>query len=185
MTAAMLIADPVVTAACSAAAALVLLLSVLPKLREFERFHAAFGVYGLLPSAWSRVASMAFVAAETGAALLLVVRPLHPLSAVAGLAVVGLATAAVVINLAHGRRDIRCGCGSDADSMPLSAGLVLRNLALLAVLATAAASAATAPARALAALDFAAAGFCALALLLMWLAATQLLANADRARTRA
>ncbi|WP_454735597.1 MauE/DoxX family redox-associated membrane protein [Cupriavidus necator] len=185
MTAAMLIADPVVNAACSAAAALVLLLSVLPKLREFGRFHAAFDAYGLLPSAWSRVASMAFVAAEAGAALLLAVRPWHALSAGAGLAVVGLATAAVTINLARGRREIRCGCGSDADSMPLSGGLVLRNTALLAVLATAAASSATGAERALAPLDFAAAGFCALALLLMWLAATQLLANAGRARARA
>lgn len=185
MNAATLIADPMVTAACSAAAALVLLLSVMPKLRAFERFHAAFDAYRLLPAAWSRAAAVAFVAAEAGAALLLVAQPLQATSAVAGFAVVGLATAAVCINLARGRRDIRCGCGSDADSMPLSAGLVMRNLALLAVLATAAASAATAPARALAPLDFAGAGFCALALLLMWLAATQLLANAGRARARA
>ncbi|MNJ03291.1 hypothetical protein D3C73_1635530 [compost metagenome] len=50
------------------------------------------------------------------------------------------------------------------------------------MLGVAAASAAAAPMRALAPLDFAAAGFCALALLLMWLASTQLLANAARAR---
>ncbi|MBP0637709.1 MauE/DoxX family redox-associated membrane protein [Cupriavidus sp. AcVe19-6a] len=180
MTAALLCADPLVTAACSAAAALVLLMSVLPKLRDFARFHAALDAYQLVPAAWTRAAAMAFVAAETGAALLLVARPLQAASAVAGLAVVGLATAAVGINLARGRRDIRCGC--DAEGVPLSGGLVWRNAALLAVLGAAAASAAAAPTRALAPLDFAAAGFCALALLLMWLASTQLLANAARTR---
>jgi len=66
--------------------------------------------------------------------------------------------------------------------MPLSGGLVGRNAALLAVLAVAAASAAVGSERRMATLDFAAAGFCALALLLMWLGATQLLVNAGRAR---
>jgi hypothetical protein len=182
MNAAILIADPVVTAACSAAAALALMLSVAPKLRDLDRFHAAFDAYRLLPSAWTRAAALAFVAAEACAALLLVVLPLQPLSALAGLGVVGLATVAVCANLARGRRDIRCGCGSTADSMPLSGGLVVRNGALLAVLATAAVSAASGSPRALAPLDYAAASFCAVALLLIWQAATQLLVNAGRAR---
>jgi len=46
----------------------------------------------------------------------------------------------------------------------------------------AAASATVGSERRMATLDFAAAGFCALALLLMWLGATQLLVNAGRAR---
>jgi len=177
-----LLGDPIVTAACSAAGALVLLLSVAPKLRGFDRFHGAVDAYRLVPSAWSRAVALAFVAAEAGAALLLALMPLHAASALAAIAVAALATGAVTVNLLRGRRDIRCGCGGADDSMPLSGGLVGRNAALLAVLAVAAASAAVGSERRMAALDFAAAGFCTLALLLMWLGATQLLVNAGRAR---
>jgi len=176
-----LIGDPVVTAACSAAAALVLWLSAVPKLREFDRFHAAIEAYRLVPISWSRTVALAFVAGEAGVALLLTLTPLHAASALAAIGVIAVATGAVAINLLRGRRDIRCGCGGRDDSMPLSAGLLWRNAALLAVLATAAASAAKGSARAMAALDYAAAGFCAVALLLMWLGATQLLVNAGRA----
>lgn len=177
-----LIGDPVVTAACSAAGALVLLLSVVPKLRDFDRFHGAVDAYRLVPPAWARLVAMAFVAAEAGAALLLALAPLHPGAALVAMAVVALASGAVAVNLLRGRRDIRCGCGGEDDSMPLSGALLARNAALVAVLAAGAASAAAGNGRAMSALDFAAAGFCTLALLLMWLGATQLLANAGRAR---
>ncbi len=196
MNAAALLADPIVAAACHAAAALVLGLSVAPKLRDLARFQAAFAAYGLLPPAWTRAGALAFVAAEGAAALGMVLLPQSPGPALAGLAVAGLATAAVAVNLARGRRELRCGCGAAADSMPISGALLARNAGLLAVLAVAAAStssslagaagisdvAGTGMARALGTLDWAAAAFCALALLLLWLAATQLLVNAGRAR---
>ncbi len=182
MTAQDLIGDPVVTAACSAAAALVLLLSVAPKLREPDRFHAAVDAYRLVPAAWSRAVALAYVGIEAMAVVLLALMPLQPASALAAIVVAGVATGAVAINLLRGRRDIRCGCGGVDDSMPLSGGLLWRNAALLAVLAIAAASAGTGNGRSMTALDFAAAGFIALALLLMWLGATQLLVNAGRAQ---
>ncbi|QYY28826.1 hypothetical protein K2O51_00935 [Cupriavidus pinatubonensis] len=182
MTAYDLIGDPVVTAACSAAAALVLLLSVAPKLREPARFHGAVDAYRLVPTAWSRVVAIGFIGAEALAVLLLALMPLQAASALAAMGVTGLATGAVAINLIRGRRDIRCGCGGADDSMPLSAGLLGRNAVLLAVLSIAAASAAVGNGRAMSALDYAAAGFIALALLLMWLGATQLLVNAGRVR---
>jgi len=182
MSSAALLADPVVAAACHAAAALVLALSVAPKLRDFPRFHAALAAYALVPPAWTHLAALSFVAAEAGAALLMVGLPQHPASALAGLAVAGLATAAVCANLARGRRELHCGCGAAGDSMPISGALVARNAGLLAVMALAAASARAGETRVLGALDYAAAGFCALAVLLLWLAATQLLVNAGRAR---
>ncbi|MGN5476182.1 MauE/DoxX family redox-associated membrane protein [Cupriavidus basilensis] len=182
MTAPDLLGDPIVTAACSAAAALVLLLSVAPKLREPDRFHAAIDAYRLMPTAWSRAVAVTFIGAETLAVLLLALMPLQAASALAAIAVTGLATGAVAVNLLRGRRDIRCGCGGADDSMPLSSGLLGRNAVLLAVLGVAAASAAAGSGRAMSALDLAAAGFIALALLLMWLGATQLLVNAGRAR---
>ena len=54
---------------------------------------------------------------------------------------------------------------------------------MLAAIAAAGLAAGTAP-RAFTLLDTLAAGFCALALLLLWLGATQLLVNADRAARR-
>ncbi len=182
MTAQELIGDPVVTAACSAAATLVLLLSAAPKLHEPDRFHGAVDAYRLVPAAWSRAAALAFICSEAAAVLLLALMPLQAASALAAMAVAGVATGAVAINLLRGRRDIRCGCGGANDSMPLSGGLLWRNAALLAVLAIAAASAAAGNGRPMSALDYAAAGFIALTLLLMWLGATQLLVNAGRAR---
>lgn len=177
-----LIGDPVVTASCSAAAALVLLLSVAPKLREPDRFHGAIDAYRLVPAAWGRAVALAFIGAEALAVLLLALMPLQAASSLAAMGVAGVATGAVAINVLRGRRDIRCGCGGADDSMPLSGGLLWRNAALLAVLGIAAASAAGGNGRAMSALDYAAAGFIALALLLMWLGATQLLVNAGRAR---
>ena len=177
--------DPIVVAACSAAAALVLAHALWPKLRDFSGFWGAVSAYRLVPDAWSRWVALAYVGAETASVAALVAAPLHPGAALLAACVVVLASGAVGINLLRGRRDIRCGCGSDADSLRLSKGLLLRNLGLLAVLVLAAITAAglaadTAP-RAFTLLDTLAAGFCALALLLLWLGATQLLVNADRA----
>jgi hypothetical protein len=156
------------------------MLSVWPKLRDFTQFEPAFIAYRLTPERFSRPLALAFVASEAAAALLLTLAPLQPLGALLGSAVVALATGAVVINLVRGRREIRCGCGSAAESMPLSLGLVGRNLALLMILGLAAWSAIDGTQRQLGILDFAAAAFSAFAMLLMWLLATQLLVNAGR-----
>ncbi len=180
--------DPVVVAACSAAAALVLAHSLWPKLRDFAGFWGAVSAYRLVPQAWSRRVALAYAGAEAASVAALVAAPLHPGSALLAASVVAIASGAVGISLLKGRRDIRCGCGSDADSLRLSPGLLVRNLGLLAVLALAAATAAglaaDAAPRPFAMLDSLAAGFCALALLLLWLGATQLLVNADRAMRR-
>lgn len=180
--------DPVTVAACSAAAALVLAHSLWPKLRDFSGFWGAVSAYRLVPDAWSRPVALAYLGAEAASLAALVAAPLHPGAALLAACVVAVASGAVGINLLRGRRDIRCGCGSDADNLRLSNGLLLRNLGLLAVLMLAAIAAAglaagTAP-RAFTLLDTLAAGFCALALLLLWLGATQLLVNADRAARR-
>ncbi|EHP37922.1 hypothetical protein OR16_40054 [Cupriavidus basilensis OR16] len=183
-----LLRDPVVAAACSAAAALVLAHSLWPKLRDFSGFWSALSAYRLVPDAWSRWVALAYVGAEAASVAALVAAPLHPGAALLAACVITVASGAVGINLLRGRRDIRCGCGSDTDSLRLSPGLLLRNLGLVAVLVLAAITAAglaadTAP-RAFTLLDTLAAGFCALALLLLWLGATQLLVNADRATRR-
>ncbi|MGE8369180.1 MULTISPECIES: MauE/DoxX family redox-associated membrane protein [unclassified Cupriavidus] len=177
--------DPVVVAACSAAAALVLAHSLWPKLRDFTGFQAAVSAYRLMPQAWSRWVALAYAGAEAASVAALVATPLRPGAALLAALAVAIASGAVGINLLRGRRDIRCGCGSAADSLRLSPGLLARNLGLLAVLglaaATAAGLAADAAPRAFTLPDYLAAGFCALALLLLWLGATQVLVNADRA----
>ena len=69
--------DPVVAAACSAAAALVLAHSLWPKLRDFSGFWGAVSAYRLVPDAWSRPVALAYLGAEAASVAALVAAPLH------------------------------------------------------------------------------------------------------------
>jgi methylamine utilization protein MauE len=116
------------------AAGLVLVFGALQKLRDWPAFREAVAAYRLLPDPLVPTAAWVLPATEALAGAALLVDDLRIIGACAAMAVVGIATAAVAINVRRGRTDIDCGCGGLEGRQRLSWGLVARNAVLIAVL---------------------------------------------------
>lgn len=169
--------DPVLGHACAAALALVFIVGAWHKFADRDAFRIAIERYRLLPPAAANAAALVLPLAEATAGLML----LHPATRASGAAlaacVLVVVSAAVVVNLLRGHRDIDCGCGAPGTGQRLSWALVARNAALL--LACAAAGAPE-RARELVWIDAFTAVFAALALWAVYGAANQLLAGPRR-----
>lgn len=98
---------------------------------ERERWLRA---YGLLPNSLVPTAAVAVPVAELIAGAALIVGLGGLLSIGVGAAVLVLVTGAAALALARGRRP-DCGCFGQWASAQLSMGIVIRNLALIALLA--------------------------------------------------
>jgi hypothetical protein len=169
--------DPVLPHAFAAAAALVLLVGAVHKLRAWEAFRAAVAAYRLLPEALVTPAALALPALELIAGAALLAGPFRGAGALLALALLGTVTAAVAINLGRGRADIDCGCGGAEGRQRLSWGLVVRNVLLMGAVAVGVHQGAP---RSLGVLDYTTAVFAALALYGLYACASQLLANQPR-----
>lgn len=121
--------DPVPAHAAAAFLSLLLLGSAAGKLRDLALFRAALDNYRLVPQVLLPVVAVALPVAEALAGLALLFVGTRAGGAWAALALLGLVTAAIVVNLRRGRAGIDCGCGG-AGGQPLSAGLVVRNVVL-------------------------------------------------------
>ena len=95
------------------------------------------------------------------------------------IALLGVFTGAIVINLARGRTDIDCGCFGPALRQRLSWWLLVRNGALFALLAIALIPASARP---MSFLDLATAGMAAATVVVLYTAANYLIANAPGLR---
>ncbi|MGG4773070.1 MauE/DoxX family redox-associated membrane protein [Paenalcaligenes sp. Me52] len=127
--------DPILGYVAAASLCILLLASGLEKIRYFSLFEAAVSAYRLVPDVLVRPVSGVFIVTELSAALLLLWPSARVLGAWVAVALLVVATAAMVINLLRGHTDVSCGCGSLKDqSAGLSWWLVLRNLLLLVVL---------------------------------------------------
>ncbi len=127
-------ADPVVAMALRAGAALLFAAAAAHKLRDLPAFRAALAGYRLLPATALAPAAWAFVGVELAVAVGCLVPALAPRACVAAAGLLALYALAIAVNLARGRRGIDCGCGGPGGRRPLGIGLVLRNLALAALL---------------------------------------------------
>jgi len=165
--------------AASAALALVFAQAAWHKLRDLEGFASAVEAYHLMPASLAPLAATQLAAAELVLVGTLVLPPARAGAALAALALLGVYSAAIAVNLARGRRDIDCGCTGPALRQPLSGWLLVRNAALIAVAAAAAAP--TAP-RALGPADALPIAGGALAAFALTLAGNQLAANAPASR---
>jgi len=147
------------------------------KLRDLLAFELALDAYALLPAALVRPFAWTLPLLEGLAAVTLVFTPARSVGGLLALALLGLVTGAIVINLLRGRTDVGCGCGGIEDEQTLSWALVARN-ALLAL----AGLAALAPtgARALTWLDHVSVAGGAMALFLVVALGNQLIANQPR-----
>jgi hypothetical protein len=123
---------PVVVYAAVAALAAVIWLGVLDKLRRFADFRAAVEAYRLLPGGLTGVFAALFVCIEVAAGALLLFAAGRIAGAVLAILAVGVASAAVAVNLLRGYTDIDCGCGGLSRFSPgLSWWMVVRNIGLL------------------------------------------------------
>ena len=107
--------------------ALVFAISVSHKLRDFARFRASLGAYGLVPASMLPLLAPMVIILEL-TAIVAIFLPVGPGVTLAfGLLVTY--TLALAVNLMRGNTSIDCGCG-DAPT-PISGWLLLRNGALL------------------------------------------------------
>lgn len=103
------------------------------KLARLDRFREAVSGYRLLPAPAEPAAALALPVAELAAGLALLL-PGWAAGPLAGAALFALFAGAIAINLLRGRHDVDCGCNPGAPPQPITWRLVLRNLALAALL---------------------------------------------------
>ena len=150
--------------------------AALHKFGDRYRFQGILTDYALLPEGTLSAAAYAIPVAELGSAVLLMVPTTRPLgAALAGMLLAAYAIA-MAISLFRGRYLVDCGCGDAPE--PVSWPLVARNVLLAAILAPATFGLAGTTVSNLT-YDIAALGIAVL-LMLLWLAAEALFANARR-----
>ena len=128
--------DPLIIKLVSLGFAVLFLTAAWHKFADYSAFTAALANYQLLPGVTQPVIAPLLPVAELllGAAWLFQISP--QLTATASVIVLGAYTIGIAINLARGRTWIDCGCGfgrGASNEQPLSAGLVLRNVLLIAI----------------------------------------------------
>lgn len=172
--------DAVVTRALGAALSVLLLAGAWQKLRDRELFQAAVENYQLVPQSWLAFIATGLSLLELAAGILLLPASTRPLGASLTGVVLLVVTGAVVINLLRGRTDIDCGCGglsAHAGEQSLTWALVMRNVLLLAALLL---SLSDSEQRPLVWFDYLTVAGTTLALLGLYVAANQLMANQPR-----
>ncbi|WP_245152450.1 MauE/DoxX family redox-associated membrane protein [Allopusillimonas soli] len=126
--------DPILVYVSAAALSGIMLIGAVEKLLHYADFEAAAAGHALLPQALLRPFATAFVSAELAGGAMLLVPATRTAGAGLTLALVLLATLAVIINLMRGRSGIDCGCGGfSRREGGLSWWLVARNATLLAL----------------------------------------------------
>ncbi len=116
--------------------ALLLAAASFHKLRDLQTFGNTLAEYRILPVSVARGLAPLVPVVEGGLAIAL----LSPLAGTAALLTGGLFlvySAAITLNLVRGRREISCGCGGFGSAQPIHGGLLWRNALLFAASGTA------------------------------------------------
>jgi len=171
--------DPATLLVLRFALALLFATACVHKLRQFGEFRDTVADYELVPPALVTPAALLVIAIELFVVAALLVSAWVPAGSIVAAAVLSVYAAAIGINLARGRDSIDCGCSGAALRQPISGWLVLRNLLLAGAAWWAGAAVAE---RALGPWDYALTLVALCALLSLYLATEQLLANAPRSR---
>jgi Methylamine utilisation protein MauE len=167
--------DPVLLRALGAALSAVLLIGAVQKLREREVFADVLAQYRLLPAGLLPAVSWALPLLEAAAGLALLFAASRAAGAVLAVAVLAVVTGAVVVNLLRGRTELDCGCGGPGQR--IGWGLVGRNALLMAAAVLAAGEGGP---REFVWIDYVTLGGATLALLGLYTAVNQLMANQPR-----
>ena len=126
--------DPALAWTLRISLAALLCTSAIAKARAFSDFVAAVRGYRLLPAAATGAVARGLVAVEFGIGVAIAFPPSASVAALAAVAMLGLYTGAIAINLTRGRRRIDCGCGGPV-GRGLDGALVARNGVLIAAAA--------------------------------------------------
>lgn len=124
--------DPVIAWTLRASLAAIFFSAAWHKWSNHRRFESTVRSYALVhPRAVAAVARL-LPWLETTTALCFLHTASQRLAVFVSGAVLATYTFAIAINLARGRQHIDCGCFASGTEVPLSRGLLLRNLALMA-----------------------------------------------------
>jgi hypothetical protein len=104
------------------------------KLRALARFAETLAAYRVVPESLARRAAWFIPCAELAAALALLWEPRRPAFALPAVCLLLLYAGAMGVNLARGRRDLDCGCGTARQRRFIAAWMVWRNIILAAAL---------------------------------------------------
>jgi hypothetical protein len=130
--------DPLVSAVLRVCAALLFVSAALHKLRRPGTFRAALAGYRLLPQRALPAATGLLAGLELAVGCGCAVPALAPAACLGGVALLGVYTGAIGINLLRGRAAIDCGCAGPGGPRPLGPELALRNALLAGLLLVAA-----------------------------------------------
>ncbi len=169
--------DPAVRLSLAWGLATVFAIGLWHKVQAPAAFLATLRQYRVLPAPLHAPAAILVVLMEAILVLALLVAAQRTIVGWAAVAVLGLYSVAIAINLVRGRRDIDCGCSGPALRQTLSGALLWRNGALMGL---AGALCLEGQARELYWLDVCVALAFAASVLLLYTASNQLIANAPR-----
>jgi hypothetical protein len=171
--------DPVVSWIVALGAAVLFGSSAVHKLRDWSRFTGALADYRVLPARMLPLAAPVIAGLEVAAAVLILPPATRAAGAWLAAALLACYAGAIAVNLHRGRTSIDCGCLGVSQRRRIGPGMVVRNVALCALVLLAAWPQAG---RGLVALDVltiaATSGVCAL----LYLAIETLASNALAAR---
>ena len=125
--------DPVFSHTAAAGVGAVLILAALAKLRDIALFRAALDNYRLVPTALLTGVAWLIPLLELLAGGLLLPTSTRSWGAALGLTVLLIVSGAVAFKIISRSERIDCGCGSEADEIPISAALLARNAVLVAL----------------------------------------------------
>lgn len=125
--------DPLIPAIISSGLALLFLLALVHKLRDWGRFREALGGYVLVPRSTLSVAATLVVLAELAVVAGSLAAATRPAALVLAALVLALYATAMATNLARGRVLADCGCGGFGRRQHLAWWMVRRNVALAAL----------------------------------------------------
>jgi len=108
------------------------------KLRDLPRFTEVFAAYRVLPGAPARRLAWLIPCLELGLALGVLWEPSRRMAVISAIGVLIAYALGLGVNLARGRRDLDCGCGTARNRRPIAGWMVWRNLLLAVTLGIAA-----------------------------------------------
>ena len=125
--------DPAISLTIALSVALLFAAAASHKVRGWQEFQAVLRNYDLVPGRMVPGFAALLIALESGVALLLLFSATRGVGAVMSCALLTLYAVAMAINLARGRVNLDCGCVGFGRRQPIRPWMVVRNLAIGAV----------------------------------------------------
>lgn len=125
--------EPLIPATISSGIALLFLVALVHKVRDWVRFRETLANYGLIPQLLTKAAAVTVVAAEVAVVAGCIVASTRLAATMLAGALLLIYAAAMATNLLRGQLLVDCGCGGFGQRQPLAWWMVRRNLLLAAI----------------------------------------------------